>query len=325
METSPRLPKSGYQAVAAAIMAFVGDLHAEGAGGERGIAPSFSLEAPIRYRSGEGPFAELPAAFPRTSETAAGPKNEWGISARYRSRILKTDFNLYWSEFQDRPSPPVPGSAMGQVPTLGDGENPQAHPAGMRLLGAGFRTTLDKASLGTDIQVRRNASFADIAREASPLPGAEPQNKLDYIVSNLVKVRLSAAYALPATALWDSATMRLEFGRQRLTAVSRNAVAIDPGANRHARAVQFVFAPAWSEVLPNLDVSLPVALSYSPKAQAPLPGFDGTYKGGRFSIGASAVYEKTWKADVRYLHYFGEPTSPLKDRNFLWLSIQRSF
>ena len=245
---------------------------------------------------------------------------DWGISARYRSRPLKTEFNFYWSESRETRLPSPSAATLPPAAPPGD-DYSSLYPQGARLLGAGFRTSLRQASLGSDVQLSRSAAFIDTA----PAAAADPQDKLNYIASQIVRVRLSAAYSLAPTALWDSATLRVNVGRQRLNSLSRNAVAIDPGANRHSRSIQILFTPSWSEVLPNLDLSLPVSLSYSPKAQTPLPGVTSTYKGSRLSIGASAVYQKAWNADFSYMHYFEESTSPSRDRNFLWLSIRRSF
>lgn len=278
----------------------------------------------LSRRSSAGRLFDRPDIFSRDTEARADSVGEWGIAARYRSRSQRTEINLYWLQSGERPFEPRPALAATGPSSGFGGEATAPYPEGVRLLGAGIQANLHKASLGSDLQVQRDAWFESPRPEAAAGKG-EPQEKLNYMVSSIARVRLSAAYALPATALWESATVRLNFGRQRVASLSRNAVATDPSANRTNQSVQLLFIPAWTEVLPNLDVSLPISLSYSARAQAPLPGLDKAYKGGQFSIGASAVYQKDWNANLRYMHYLEAPNSPYKDRNFLWLSIQRSF
>lgn len=305
-------------AVCVAILALVWSFWAHGFEIDYGPGPAWAYPAKSAGEMRQG------------SPTADPPLGDWGISARYRSRSLNTEFNLYWAESQERrlQSPPGSGAAVPPAVFMGD-ESARAYPEGVRVLGAGFQTSIRRGSVGSDVELSRNTAFTGAPLDSVPGTGADPQDKLNYVASQLVRVRLTGAYSLPATALWDSATVRLNVGRQRLNSVSRNAVAIDPGGNRHSRSVQLVFTPGWSEILPNLDLSLPLSLSYSPKAQAPLPGVDRTYKGFKLSVGASAVYQKSWNADVSFIRYFQDAASssspPSRDRNFVWVSIQRSF
>lgn len=223
---------------------------------------------------------------------------EWGIGARYHGRPARTEFSFYWLYQRERVAYPA-GAQAGALPF------PWAGPG-----------------LGSESPGRALPLFFPPPLEDQPRGAAEGRNAFSYLAVHLQ--RLSALYDLPPTSLWDSATLHLEAGRLRHNG-SRSESAFVPGSGQ-SRAVQILFNPAWSEALPNLELSVPIALSYSLKSQVPLPGVEGRYKGGRFSIGASAVYDKAWNADLRYIHFFGESDTPLlRDRNFLWLSIQRTF
>ena len=194
---------------------------------------------------GDSLFIHPPAVFFQGRETSTGEGSRWATySARYRSQYLKTEVGLHWSEYRENALQPLP-----------EGETPPG-----------------PGPLGSDAGPHSGPGVAYIPPGSAPNQAAAPRNDLDSIAGQIAKVRLSAARSLPATALWDSATIRLDIGRQRLANAPRNPAAFDPGSNRHSRAIQLQFTPSWSEVLPNLELSLPIALSYSPKAQAPLPG-----------------------------------------------------
>jgi hypothetical protein len=137
---------------------------------------------------------------------------------------------------------------------------------------------------------------------------------------------VSATYVLPAVPLWDSATFLGEVGWQRLTGITKNRNAFDPGRRRDAWGFQMVFTPSYFQVLPNLDVNVPLTFGYTPQGKSPLPVFHGPHKGGAMSVGLSAVYRKVWNAGLLFTWFYGnEEFQTVKDRNFISLSLQRTF
>jgi len=78
-------------------------------------------------------------------------------------------------------------------------------------------------------------------------------------------------------------------------------------------------------VLPNLNLSLPVGLGYG------LIGASGTsaeqYAGaGDVEIGLEATFRNVWEGRLTFTHFLGAPDrQPLADRDFVSISIQRTF
>jgi hypothetical protein len=68
--------------------------------------------------------------------------------------------------------------------------------------------------------------------------------------------------------LAKSATFLGEVAWNRLTHITRNASALDPGATTDAVALRVVYEPSYRQVLPGVDITVPVGASYSPRGRS---------------------------------------------------------
>lgn len=291
-------------------------------------AGSYFSSSDLLDEGGERLFAGPPgAAFFRGRDQAARDSGQYGISARYRSESLNTDFGLYWIQFHDKLPQIYLRPGVGADPFRGQiGEYSLVYPENIHLVGASFATTVGEVSLAGEVHLRRDTPLASLPAVVLPGQPADNRHHARYAVGDTVHAQLSALYTFASTPLWGSADLAAEVGWQRRTRVTRNPEALDPGRDREAWAVQALFTPNYYEVRENLDISVPVALSYSPKGKAPLPVFDAPNKGGTLSVGIAAVYRKQWNAGLQLTHFFGDATfQPLKDRDFVSLSVQRTF
>jgi hypothetical protein len=80
-------------------------------------------------------------------------------------------------------------------------------------------------------------------------------------------------------------------------------------------------------VLPKLDISFPIGISYNFLGRSEV---DGTmnHGTGSFSIGVSATYRTTWIAQLTYKDFLGKADTTLNgnaDRGYLNLNIQHTF
>ena len=100
---------------------------------------------------------------------------------------------------------------------------------------------------------------------------------------------------------------------------------VDPTRERHAWGFSVNLTPAYFQVLPNLDLNVPISLSYNPKGRSPAAAFSG-HKTGSLSLGLSGEYRKIWNATLRFTTYLGpESRQTLSDRDNISLSVQRTF
>ena len=100
---------------------------------------------------------------------------------------------------------------------------------------------------------------------------------------------------------------------------------LSPNRDTVAAAVRAVFEPHYYEVLPALDLTLPVGLGYNLIGKSSV---DSSMNNGAgdFELGVSATYQTVWQGSINFTHYFGPPDrQPFADRDFVSLSVERTF
>lgn len=291
-------------------------------------AGSYFSSADLLDAGGERLFLAPPGgALFRGRDLEARDAGQWGISTRYRAQGIDTDFGLYYIRFHEKLPQLYLRPGAGDDPAIGKvGEYLLVYPEGVRLFGASFATTAADASLAGEVHLRRNTPLAGTPQSVTPDPAADNRSHPLYAVGETVHAQVSAIYVLPSTLFWDSAGLLAEVGWQHLIEITRNGAAFDATRRRDAWGFQTVFTPTYFQVLPDLDIDLPLTLSYTPRGKSPLPVFNGPHKGGVVSAGVSALYRKVWNAGLQFTHFYGGAAyQVLKDRDFVSLSIQRTF
>lgn len=193
-----------------------------------------------------------------------------------------------------------------------------------------------------ELSIRRNAALASFPQtlSASDFANAASGNA-KFAIGDTVHANLSAIWDIGRNLFSEEATLMSEVafnGRMRTT---DNASALDPNASRYAVASRTLLTFNYRQVLPGLDLRVPIGLSYSPagRASALSSGF-AVDKGGDLSIGLAGTYDGVWNFSLGYTHYYGKATSylngvagqnyqtfgqALADRDFVTLSLHRSF
>jgi hypothetical protein len=196
----------------------------------------------------------------------------------------------------------------------------------VKLAGASFATTVGGVALAGEFHARFHTPLASTPQVVPPGEPGDNRDHPRYAVGNSAHAQVSAAYVLPTSPLWGSATILAEVGWQRRLAVTANRGALDPTRDVQAFAFQLLFTPTWFQVAPDLDVNLPVSFSYSPAGKAPLPVFDAINDGGTLSVSVTATYRKVWNAGLQFTYFYGnEQFQALQDRAFASFFAQRTF
>jgi hypothetical protein len=106
---------------------------------------------------------------------------------------------------------------------------------------------------------------------------------------------------------------------------SLNGSALGTSLERFAMKARFLFEPRYFQVLPNLDLSVPIGMGYN------VTGRSFTYYAqnggtGDFEVGVRAIYQSAWKASLMITGFVGSPRrQPLADRNIIAFSLERTF
>ncbi len=281
-------------------------------------AGSYFSSADVLDAGGERLLFPSGPGLLRGADLTARDSGQWGISARYRATELDTEFGVYYLHFNER------------LPQLylrpGAGDYVLAYPEDIHMLGASFSTVVGDTNVAGEIHVRRNMPLASVPLIVPAGTPADNRDRPLYAIGNTVHAQVSAIHIVKATPWWDSGTVLAEVGALYRTSITRNAENIDPATQRGAWGLSLLFTPSYFQVLPNLDLNVPLSLSYNVKGKSPVASAFSGDKAGTFSIGISAEYERTWNANIQYAAYFGgTAVQPLSDRNFISLSIQRTF
>lgn len=282
-----------------------------------------------------------PLAFFRGDDIKAKDSGQYGLQARYRPEGHDIEFGLYAIRYHDKGFQ-VYLRPNGFDPLSGRiGDYVLVHPENIRAYGASFSTSVGDLNVGGEMSVRRNTPLVSPGVVASA--SADNDKNPAYPVGNSAHAQVSAIYLLPPTSLWQGGNLLAEIAWNRRTGITKNPEALDPNTTRDAWGFRVLFSPAYYQVLPGLDIKVPIGLGYNPRGRSSVVSLfnGGVNKGGDVSIGLSGDYEKTWNFGINYTRYLGTagtyfkdpntatPTVSFdqvyKDRSFLSLSLQRTW
>ncbi|MBI3367275.1 MAG: DUF1302 family protein [Burkholderiales bacterium] len=179
-----------------------------------------------------------------------------------------------------------------------------------------------------------------------------------YAVGRTGHLQLSGIYVLQPNALWGGGAVVGELAYNNTLKVTRDIFAIgpggtgvglggaDPNTTRGAWALRMIFEPQYFQVLPGLDLSVPVGVGYNfgGRSSAIFNFAGGAANAGDYSIGLKGKYQNAWNMALSYTDYFGKAAtftqtlvtgagSPrqlsyaqsLRDRAYLSFTLSRTF
>lgn len=276
-----------------------------------------------------------------------------GLQLRFRMPEGETDYGLYAIRYHDKgfaglitrglpvgmPAVPAPATSANAHYQLVYGE-------GISAYGFSASRTVGAANFAGEVSVRRNVPLVSYNLSSALGNSLSPSTSQGiFAVGNSAHINLSTLWTVPSTFLFNEASFVGEVGWNRLTHVVRNGDKIDPNAERDAWGWRFVFSPMYRQVMPGLDIAVPISLSYNPHGKSSVVSVfnnTGIDKGGDFSIGLDGSYLDDWRFTLNYTMFYGPKglfqnglngtTTQVKtfqnyfaDRDFISLSIRRTF
>ena len=276
----------------------------------------------------------------RGSDIEAKDSGQGGLQLKFKAG--DAEYGFYAAQYHDkipqfyvRPGVNVEAGSVGDYVQV-FGEN-------IRAVGASMSTLVGETNVAAEMSLRDDMPLVASGNTVI-LPGdttADGDDSAAFPRGRTLHLNLSAISVFGASPLWDGASFIGEMAFNRRLSISDNAAQLDPGATRDASALQFVFAPEYFQVVPGVDLQLPLGLSYGLAGRSSVNGalFPSEH-GGNLSIGVKADYQRRWQAGVSLTHYYGAAGSIIKydtavpelsyknfhgDRDFVSLSIQRTF
>lgn len=268
------------------------------------------------------------------------PRNsgQGGFQVKFKSG--DAEYGFYAAQFHDkmpqfyaRPGVNVrPGSVGDYVMVFGEN---------IRTVGASVSTLVGETNVAAELSFRDNMPLVASGNAVITNADANGKSRAAYPVGKTMHLNVSAISVFGASALWEGASFIGELAYNRRLSISDNAGQLDPLATKDASALQFIFQPEYFQVVPGVDLQVPIGMSYGISGRSSVNGalFPSEH-GGNVSIGVKADYQKTWQGSLNYTHYIGSAGSVVRygtavpelsyqnfhgDRDFVSLSIQRSF
>jgi hypothetical protein len=251
-----------------------------------------------------------------------GPSSgQYGVTLR--GSVADIDLGLYALRFRakDPIAALVPDPALvGQTGAIGYYR--LVYPSDINLYGASFSTELDGNILAGEISARENMPLISYDPRTPQL--AAPTGMPYYTRGDTLHAQISLVTELAESSVWDRADAAAEIATDNILSLPSTAAGVPP-FSRFAMKARARLEPHYFQVLPNLDIAGVAELGFN------LAGRSFTYYAqdsgsGDFRIGVSATYLSAWKAGMTYIGFLGASTrQPLSDRNFVMLSLQRTF
>lgn len=284
------------------------------------------------------------------------PKNsgQGGLQLKWNPAGGNYEFGFYAAQYHEKsPAAPVFDFVNNNV-HLAFAEN-------VRMLGATVNSSIGQLNWGLEGSVRFDAPLTSnpvvlVPGSAHTSCGAGADDPC-YAKGRTGHLNLSGVYVLQPSALWQGGAVLAELGYNRTLRVTNDPFAAERGqtgvngglagnTTKGAWASRVLFEPQYFQVLPGLDLSLPISVGYNfgGRSSAMFKFAGGVSNGGDYSIGIKGKYQNEWNFSLAYTDYFGaagtltETLSPgnaaprqltfgqtLKDRGFLSMSVSRTF
>ncbi|HMA48516.1 MAG TPA: DUF1302 family protein [Magnetospirillaceae bacterium] len=261
-----------------------------------------------------------PISYRRRDVTAApSGTDQFGLGLKFRHD--EWDLGLYALQF-DAKMPDV--FYYRGVHTYG-----LHYAEGAALLGASLAGAVGDATIGAEVSARRHTQLVQGGIFLEPGQDAREIGPRGDTLEGQISVTLPIApiALLPGGASWTS-----ELAANHLLAVTANSDQFAPGRSRDAAALRTTLTANFYQVLPRIDLSVPLGLGWNfAGSSALLPEMNrGT---GDISLGVAATFDHGWTASLTGTHYFGEDRIPipgyaghsLSDWDRLAASVQYSF
>lgn len=251
---------------------------------------------------------------------------QFGAAVKYRSDAIDTDFGLYAIVYNDK----APQAYAHVAATTLPDDYKLVYARNVEMYGASASTQVGDWNVGTEVSYRRNTPFisGDRGIIASVPYNADAGSNKRYAVGDSLHAQVSGIYLMGPGLLWQGGTIMGEVGGHRRIATTKNLGQLDRNRSHQAGGARAVFEPQYFQVLPAVDVSIPIGMGYT-VGKSPIDmGFNNGApdRGGDVSIGLKADYEKVWYGSLNYTHYFGRPDQQyMLGHDFVALSVHRTF
>jgi hypothetical protein len=258
------------------------------------------------------------------------------FGAQVKFSVEDWEFGLYAAKYHEktpifyfRPAALIPGNDDSYV---------NVYAEDIKVYGASFSTVIGEANVAGEVSMRVDTPLAAPGGVVVTGMGSDNHSDPAYPIGNSLHAQVSMVNLYGGSRLWDGAAFVGELAFNRRLSIKKNADQLDPNTTRDAYSLRFTFEPQYFQVMPGIDLQVPITVGYTPYGRSSVtPLAFSPEHGGDFTIGLKADYQKAWYASLSYTNFFGDGgpivdadnhysfKQTLKDRDFIAFSIQRTF
>jgi hypothetical protein len=241
----------------------------------------------------------LPGPYPVVGDLKDGPnarpdnRGSFGLMAKVKSDLIGGELGFYYRKFDDRYPNMVAGPAYMY----------NAYAQDVKLYGLSLSRLVGSVSVGAELSRREGTALAS---NSSGLATGDSWHGV-----------INAIAYFGKTSFFDSAPLTVEFNYSKLDGVDADTRAffkdrsngctggIAAGcASDDALGFNVAFTPTWFQVIPGVDLTMPLNYSRGLSGNSPTP-LGPTKDSGAWSVGLSADVFSKYTVTLAYNDYFG--------------------
>ena len=271
------------------------------------------------YAAGGNNLILVPGSFPvyvtRTRNVDGYEHNQGGAELRWKASD-NWELGFYFVNYDARspqfyltpvggPGPTANGVDVGTYRAI-YAQNIQAY-------GTSFATLVGDTNVSGEFSVRTNDPLAgnpggfmtDVTGQANV------SNHILYPVGKTFRGNMSAITLFPASPLWEGAALVGEIAYNYKIS-NDNGKPLDPNVTPSAWAAWMNFEPSYFQIMPGLDMTLPINVTYVFGGRSSLGPSIFNFIGensGSVTVGPSFTYHDVYKFALQYTYFYG-PGAP---------------
>lgn len=301
------------------------------------MAPAGSYFSNANNIWGGSPLAEVVNGAVLLPGAERKPSDRGQFGAQLKWRLEETDLGFYAARYHDKS-----GVFYSRLNVTSDAPGSWYYVFPDAVTTAGFSATrsLGDTNLSLEASVRHNMPLTS-QNIVFPNVQAEPS----YAVGRTAHLNLSWLSTLSPNLLARESALVGEIAWNRALSIHDPNHTLDGLRTRDATALQVIYTLTYRQVLPALDINVPLGLRYVVAGNSSVTGLSwGARHSGTATLGVDGTYQGVWQFSVSYNKYLGkaEPFvnyaplatggaavyssgNPLADRDYVALSLRRTF
>lgn len=227
------------------------------------------------------------------------PSDDGQFGLQLKWRVGETDLGFYFARYHDKGGQ-LYGALNAFSPT--NGQWFYAFPEAIKTAGVSASRTFGDVNLALEASVRDNMPLRSGPNIIYPSAFvAQPK----YATGKTAHVNLSWLANFAPNIIARESTLIGEIAWNRVLSSDDPDRELEHSRTRDATALHVVYTPTYRQVLPGLDLSVPIGLRYTLDGRSSVTMWDARGN-GTFTLGLEGNYLGAWQVGLTYTHYIGK-------------------